>query len=204
MVLSLKRWKSRSSPGIEAGGYKHTKLENPSTCHLVQPDTNTPAYTRGRCRLQRPYPHRSTTSMHHVAGWSSPVARQAHNLKVTGSNPVPATNTQTTTPPQDPPRRFFCALTPVQGASRRPIQIPGRPKTSVCSREYLLEGPPGTTAGLPHGPAVILAVARQGKGGAIGQGRDRCSTRVCRRHHPRARAACLAWPRPEHPRQDGR
>ncbi|MDB5689847.1 MAG: hypothetical protein JWL91_1723, partial [Sphingomonas bacterium] len=24
--------------------------------------------------------------------WSSPVARQAHNLKVTGSNPVPATN----------------------------------------------------------------------------------------------------------------
>ena len=25
------------------------------------------------------------------AGWSSPVARQAHNLKVTGSNPVPAT-----------------------------------------------------------------------------------------------------------------
>ena len=28
------------------------------------------------------------------AGWSSPVARQAHNLKVTGSNPVPATKSQ--------------------------------------------------------------------------------------------------------------
>ena len=28
------------------------------------------------------------------AGWSSPVARQAHNLKVTGSNPVPATKIQ--------------------------------------------------------------------------------------------------------------
>ena len=28
-----------------------------------------------------------------VAGWSSPVARQAHNLKVVGSNPTPATNT---------------------------------------------------------------------------------------------------------------
>ena len=27
-----------------------------------------------------------------IAGWSSPVARQAHNLKVTGSNPVPATS----------------------------------------------------------------------------------------------------------------
>ena len=27
-----------------------------------------------------------------LAGWSSPVARQAHNLKVVGSNPTPATN----------------------------------------------------------------------------------------------------------------
>jgi hypothetical protein len=25
------------------------------------------------------------------AGWSSPVARQAHNLKAAGSNPAPAT-----------------------------------------------------------------------------------------------------------------
>ena len=31
------------------------------------------------------------------AGWSSPVARQAHNLKVAGSNPAPAT-TVTCTP----------------------------------------------------------------------------------------------------------
>jgi hypothetical protein len=27
-----------------------------------------------------------------IAGWSSQVARQAHNLKVVGSNPTPATN----------------------------------------------------------------------------------------------------------------
>ena len=27
-----------------------------------------------------------------IAGWSSLVARQAHNLKVSGSNPLPATN----------------------------------------------------------------------------------------------------------------
>src|SRR5215217_1017351 len=33
------------------------------------------------------------------AGWSSPVARQAHNLKVTGSNPVPAT-TESEEPPK--------------------------------------------------------------------------------------------------------
>src|SRR5690606_16514330 len=47
------------------------------------------------------YPSRSAGHSAHVAdggtqsrfgaGWSSPVARQAHNLKVTGSNPVPAT-----------------------------------------------------------------------------------------------------------------
>ena len=30
--------------------------------------------------------------MYLIAGWSSPVARQAHNLKVGGSNPPPATN----------------------------------------------------------------------------------------------------------------
>ena len=33
-------------------------------------------------------------SRHPDAGWSSPVARQAHNLKVAGSNPAPATNKQ--------------------------------------------------------------------------------------------------------------
>ena len=34
----------------------------------------------------------SLTWMTIIAGWSSPVARQAHNLKVVGSNPTPATN----------------------------------------------------------------------------------------------------------------
>jgi hypothetical protein len=40
------------------------------------------------------YKPRDLSSLWHThldAGWSSPVARQAHNLKVTGSNPVPAT-----------------------------------------------------------------------------------------------------------------
>lgn len=35
---------------------------------------------------------RSYTRLTAGAGWSSPVARQAHNLKVVGSNPTPATN----------------------------------------------------------------------------------------------------------------
>ena len=37
------------------------------------------------------------------AGWSSPVARQAHNLKVTGSNPVPATKPKNKQPRTDQP-----------------------------------------------------------------------------------------------------
>ena len=37
--------------------------------------------------------HSLTQAQRFGAGWSSPVARQAHNLKVAGSNPAPATNT---------------------------------------------------------------------------------------------------------------
>ena len=42
-----------------------------------------------------------------IAGWSSPVARQAHNLKVTGSNPVPATKSKAKRPVAAK-RRAFC------------------------------------------------------------------------------------------------
>src|SRR5579884_626076 len=45
-------------------------------------------YTGGGLRLRRP-PFLPVLC---GAGWSSPVARQAHNLKVAGSNPAPATN----------------------------------------------------------------------------------------------------------------
>ena len=38
---------------------------------------------------------KSLRQQHGDAGWSSPVARQAHNLKVVGSNPAPATNSFT-------------------------------------------------------------------------------------------------------------
>ena len=41
------------------------------------------------------------------AGWSSPVARQAHNLKVTGSNPVPATIVSTRLRSSSDLSRFF-------------------------------------------------------------------------------------------------
>ena len=81
MVLSLKRWKSRSPPGIDAGERARTHTQ------CIPPSEVKPSRTAARvnaCRSAR------------VAGWSSPVARQAHNLKVTGSNPVPATNLVTT------------------------------------------------------------------------------------------------------------
>ena len=41
----------------------------------------------GRRQVLQPIPQTTTTH----AGWSSPVARQAHNLKAAGSNPAPAT-----------------------------------------------------------------------------------------------------------------
>jgi hypothetical protein len=85
MVLTLKRWKSRSSPGIEAGGHikTHSLVRDP-TCKRRRPSFNkgpTPPFAR-------PTHGRAAGD----AGWSSPVARQAHNLKVVGSNPTPATN----------------------------------------------------------------------------------------------------------------
>src|SRR5712692_6169927 len=44
-----------------------------------------------------------------IAGWSSPVARQAHNLKVIGSNPIPATR-QNAVRSTTWRRYFFCAI----------------------------------------------------------------------------------------------
>src|SRR3989344_7716079 len=35
--------------------------------------------------------HNLSLQYKHIAGWSSPVARKAHNLEVAGSNPAPAT-----------------------------------------------------------------------------------------------------------------
>ena len=40
-----------------------------------------------------PFTPRNNLVYNSCAGWSSLAARRAHNPKVTGSNPVPATNT---------------------------------------------------------------------------------------------------------------
>ena len=59
----------------------------------------------GGCQRRRLRSYKS------VAGWSSPVARQAHNLKVVGSNPTPATNKQGSLR-----RAFFVAPDLIRGA----------------------------------------------------------------------------------------
>src|SRR5690348_1019801 len=63
MVLRPKTWESRSPPGLQNGSNPTRTAFLPST----------------------------PSSLPTIAGWSSPVARQAHNLKVVGSNPTPAT-----------------------------------------------------------------------------------------------------------------
>ena len=48
-------------------------------------------FQAGRRLLHRPRRAGHSRAVTVSAGWSSPVARQAHNLKVAGSNPAPAT-----------------------------------------------------------------------------------------------------------------
>ena len=110
MVLLLKQWKSRSSPGFAGGVISRThsqflksrcrhrpsggfcffratapKRELRKAERPPGPPDKAGGSQAGKCQRRR---LRSNES---VAGWSSPVARQAHNLKVVGSNPTPAT-----------------------------------------------------------------------------------------------------------------
>ena len=78
MVLLLKQWKSRSSPGFAGGADKRP-------IRSVENAADEPISRRRFCFERESVPDVG-------AGWSSPVARQAHNLKVAGSNPAPATN----------------------------------------------------------------------------------------------------------------
>ena len=60
----------------------------------AQPETHHKKLRSSRAGITnpRPPPDRQQIPIPNNAGWSSPVARQAHNLKVAGSNPAPATN----------------------------------------------------------------------------------------------------------------
>ena len=67
------------------------------------------------------------------AGWSSPVARQAHNLKVAGSNPAPATNKTLRTPLSFRMAVFFCSDTASSNIAARPPTS----STHGCPRFWL-------------------------------------------------------------------
>ena len=163
MVLTLKRWKSRTSPGIEAGVYG----KNPFTLFVglrrrrTHPRPWLPRHTARRplglakpsASLPRPalnWSHRPARAARPtgrpdpglfrgrkakptdvgtgaggkwcIAGWSSPVARQAHNLKVVGSNPTPAT---TANQPPDG-AAFLCPSFRRTPHARRPTGCSGK------------------------------------------------------------------------------
>ena len=93
MVLCLKTWESRSPPGLQrtdcsASCFKQTSslpIQGDAATWDAEPE---PA-ANARLRSRQPNAAQAPRQIS-AAGWSSPVARQAHNLKVTGSNPVPA------------------------------------------------------------------------------------------------------------------
>ena len=82
MVLCLKARESRSPPGPPRSTPHPHSLDHDRTHH-------------DPCGRNRPHQDRGPPigNPEGDAGWSSPVARQAHNLKAAGSNPAPATNT---------------------------------------------------------------------------------------------------------------
>ena len=64
------------------------------------------------------------------AGWSSPVARQAHNLKAAGSNPAPATKHIARIQ-----AGFFCLITRRGSTPRKPTKLPKLPKPTRRNRK---------------------------------------------------------------------
>jgi len=107
MVLCLKTWESRSSPGLQRTEIKTTE-DRPTDRRLVRPTlplhqqcvarkiagsrmTKYRGALSARPRSGPIRPPSSALPSPLDAGWSSPVARQAHNLKAAGSNPAPAT-----------------------------------------------------------------------------------------------------------------
>jgi hypothetical protein len=80
---------SRTAGALRSGPRGAPRRNRPQGPHDDAPGAtppDTPGPTGPRRNQTRRKPRR-----HPDAGWSSPVARQAHNLKVAGSNPAPAT-----------------------------------------------------------------------------------------------------------------
>ena len=120
MVLQVHLWESRSSPGSlkidgnagrpksNIGSWTKTRNRMPKQTFISNMQTNIPTVlpyilnTKSTMLIrldarQHMRPKKTTGPTKPMliatnAGWSSPVARQAHNLKVVSSNLAPATN----------------------------------------------------------------------------------------------------------------
>ena len=87
MVLHLKVWESKSLPGLPS--FPAELSEYSADIFWTTDQTS----LRMAARHSRRAAALLIAAFDRIgAGWSSPVARQAHNLKVVGSNPTPATN----------------------------------------------------------------------------------------------------------------
>ena len=64
--------------------------QQPSLLWLTSSGTQVPLDPAAVCRYTHVQCKATCHPPKHDAGWSSPVAREAHNLEVAGSNPVPA------------------------------------------------------------------------------------------------------------------
>ena len=121
---------------------------------------------------------RRLRTKYHGAGWSSPVARQAHNLKVTGSNPVPATNITAKSSHQ---------AKSLVGSFASPIQMRGR----ISRRPQRQSQPPQaqaiTAANFIAGGPFALTV-RAFRKGAIAQQASSPPSRPLGQASPGARA----------------
>jgi hypothetical protein len=182
MVLTLKRWKSRSSPGIEAGAYRvktHSQFKTAAAGRSRAAAFLSFASGREACSAH--------AERYGDAGWSSPVARQAHNLKVAGSNPAPATNINIS-----------------QAFRQAPIRKDGgfcRSKPRICRRnnntahtlqQHQLAASKGFDAGQATGCTGKMACV-YGSNGRVGtSARRHVGTSACQRGSAGSAAAALA------------
>ena len=105
MVLCLKARESRSSPGLqrtETDNNRRQLTRRRRTANLVL-KSNASSSREGPTTEQDSVAERFRPP--NDAGWSSPVARQAHNLKAAGSNPAPATTSNIIHSPSRSDRR---------------------------------------------------------------------------------------------------
>ena len=119
MILHPKMRESRSPPGLPS----HAGSPAPGRCPRAGPPAGR-AHAPVALGGSRAVDFRAVRSDRPtLAGWSSPVARQAHNLKVTGSNPVPATNNPEN-PRMAPPSGVFAGPVPAMQIAQRDSCVP--------------------------------------------------------------------------------